>query len=159
MKTDCLNFTARSRGVRPARVGMFVAGRRRGFTLIEVLVTLLLLGITLPVVMQGIALSSNAGSTAQRRSEAAALAESKLNELIVTGNWQSASLSGDFMPDWPDYSWTGQLSSWGQGQGADGTNIVQQLDIQVTWTGIGTQQPVKVSTLVYQSASATASVG
>ncbi len=135
----------------------FARRRRRGFTLIEVLAALMLLAIALPVVMQGITLASSAGSLAKRRTEAGGLAESKLNELVATNAWQSNSLSGDFGPDWPDYTWTAELLTWSQGQGlgTQGSNTVQQLDVHVLWrSGIG-QQSVTVSTLVYQSASST----
>jgi len=109
--------------------------------------------------MHGFTLSTSAATTARHRTEAGALAESKLNELVATGQYQSASLQGDFAPDWPEYTWSSTLSPWGQGQGAQGTNIVQQLDVQVSWK-LGTgDQSVTVSTLVYQSPNATGNTG
>ncbi|HZL37803.1 MAG TPA: type II secretion system protein [Tepidisphaeraceae bacterium] len=128
-------------------------GRRRGFTLVEVLATLMLLAIALPVIMRGIALSSAAASASKRRNEAASLAESKLNELIATGMWQNSALQGDFsLEGWPDYTWSAQLQQWGQANGAQGTNIVQEMDLQVLWNGpVGQPQSVTVSTLVYQT--------
>src|ERR1700733_2966996 len=81
-----------------------------GFTLIEVLATLLLMAIVLPAIMHGFTLSTSAATTARHRTEAAALAESKLNELVGTNQWQNASQQGDFQPDWPDYTWSATLS-------------------------------------------------
>jgi prepilin-type N-terminal cleavage/methylation domain-containing protein len=131
--------------------------RRRGFTLVEVLATLLLLSITLPAIMMGFSLSTNAADLARRRTEAGALAESKLNELIATGLWQSGSQTGPF-DNSPDYQWSASASPWGQGQGVQASNIVQQLDVVVSW-GAPPQQSITVSTLVYQSANAVGDSG
>jgi general secretion pathway protein I len=118
------------------------ASGARGFTLIEVLATLLLMTIALPVIMHGISLATSAGSLAKRRTEAASLTNSKLNELVATGQWQSGQLSGDFGTDWPDYTWSAQLNDY------DGTN--KQLDVTVNWIGRGgEQEAMTLSTLVY----------
>ena len=61
------------------------ATRRGGFTLIEVLATMLLLGIVLPVAMRGVSVALSAAGTARHLSEAAVLAEAKLNELATPG--------------------------------------------------------------------------
>jgi len=45
-------------------------------------------GIVLPAAMQGISMCLSASLDARQRSEAAALAEAKLTELIATGDWQ-----------------------------------------------------------------------
>lgn len=130
---------------------------RAGFTLVEVLATLMLLAIVLPVVMKGITLASAVGSAARRRTDAGALAESKLNELLATGYWQNSVLSGDCGPDWPDYTWDAQLIPWGQGQGVSASNITQELDVNVHWNARDGRQTLTLSTLVYQSANTTTS--
>jgi len=130
------------------------SSRRRGFTLIEVVATLLLISIVLPVIMSGISLCTRAGGIARRRAEAGALAESKLNELMATGEWQS-NLQGDFGTDdaWKDYTWTAELNPWSQSMGVNGSNVIQELDLHVNWKEGNTPQQSTVSTLVYQSAS------
>lgn len=120
---------------------------RAGFTLIEVLATLLIIAIVLPVVMQGVALCTSAASTARRRNEAGALAESMLSELVATGDWQNGQLSGTFGDDWPDYRWSAEVGPWGQAA------EVQQLDLQVTWTSRNEEQSLTLSTLVYAPAT------
>ena len=59
----------------------------RGFTLIEVLVTMLLLALVLPLVMNGITSASSTASESRRRNEAAGLAEEKLDEIIASQAW------------------------------------------------------------------------
>jgi prepilin-type N-terminal cleavage/methylation domain-containing protein len=119
------------------------AARRRGLTLIEVLATIVLMGIVLPVAMNGISLCLASASIARQKSEAAALAEAKLNELIATGDWQSGMTSGDFGEAWPEFHWTGSTSAW-----SDPT--VQQLSVRVFWIGRGQERDVTLTTLVYQ---------
>ncbi len=120
---------------------------RGGFTLIECLATMLLMAIVLPVVDQGIATVTSSASVTKRRTEAAGLAESKLSELISTGNWQGgASMKGDFGSDWPDYTWQANLLNWTDGS----QNItMQQLDVVVNWTARNQPQSITVSGLVY----------
>src|SRR5688500_7535196 len=55
----------------------------RGFTLAEVLATLVLVGLVLPAVMKGISLALAASDDARRRVEAVGLAENKLTELTA----------------------------------------------------------------------------
>ena len=87
-------------------------GDRRGFTLVEVLVTLLLLGIVLPTIMRGVALASTVASDAHRRTEAAGLAQAKLAEIVADDLWESGNLSGDFSPDFPQYRWQASVQAW-----------------------------------------------
>ena len=121
-------------------------GRRTGFTLVECLASLLLIAIVLPAVMHGISIASSSASASRRRTEAAALASTKLNELVATNTWQSGSLSGDFGDEFPGYQWSAEVQDWPQE--AD----LQQLDVHVTW-GMGpAQRSVTLTTLVYSNA-------
>lgn len=113
----------------------------RGFTLIEVLSTLVFVAIVLPLVMQGISLATNAASLARRNLEAAALAEEKLSELVATQEWSSGSLSGDFGEDWPDYKWTAETVSR--------DTELMELTIRVTWESRGDERSVSVTTMAF----------
>ncbi|HWE93279.1 MAG TPA: hypothetical protein VG269_04835 [Tepidisphaeraceae bacterium] len=134
-------------------------GRRGGFTLVEVLAASFLVALTLPIIMKGMSLASAGADLARRRTEAGSLAESKLNELVSTNTWQSGALSGELTVGDFTYQWTGELNSWGVGQGVGAANVVQQLDVHVTWAAPGGPRTVTVSTLVYQSANATTTSG
>ena len=120
---------------------MKAAPRPGGFTLMEVLATIVLIAIVLPVVMQGIALAASLANTAKYKAEAAVLVRSKLNELLATREWQSGNLSGDFAPDHPEFRWSVELAAWQ-------TTTLQQLDLHVFWNSRGWEQSVTVSTLV-----------
>jgi prepilin-type N-terminal cleavage/methylation domain-containing protein len=118
----------------------------RGFTLVEILATLALVAIILPVAMSGISLALRVADESRRQTEATALAQSKMAQIVAYGEWQTSSLAGDFSPDWPDYRWTAQVSDW-QGQ------TLRQLDVQVFWNLRGRDRSVTLSTLVYTGSS------
>jgi prepilin-type N-terminal cleavage/methylation domain-containing protein len=139
----------------------------RGFTLIEVLVTMLLLALVLPLVMNGITSASSAASDARRRNEAAGLAEEKLDEIIATQAWvNQPSLSGDFTMNgannWPDYRWNAVIQPWTQPTASGGlqinspTNAVNmyQIDLRVEWKARNRDQSITLSTLAYQRPTA-----
>ena len=132
---------------RPVHLPTYAPRRARGrggFTLPEVLATLLLVAIVLPAVMQGVSLATAAAGTARQRSEATALAESKLNELVATNQWQSGGLSGDFGEQWRGYSWQAEVQSWVE-------PTARQLQVHVTWYARGRDYDVTLSTLVYSA--------
>lgn len=122
-----------------------VEGRRRfgGFTFIELLATVVFLGIIMPVAMQSIGLCTRLGGQSRRRIEAVSLARTKLTELTCTGDWQSGGKSGDFGEDWPGYRWDAVVTSWTD-------SVVSQLDLTVTWQSQGRERSVTLSTLVYE---------
>ncbi len=125
---------------------MYRRGSRGGFTLVEVLAAMLLIGIVMPAVMQGVTAATRAGSSARHRSEAALLAGSKLSELTLTGQWDGGVLAGDCGPDWPGYKWAAAVTAWaGDTQGIG----LQQLDVTVTWTDAGRPTSATVTGLVY----------
>lgn len=114
--------------------------QRHGFTLIEVLATLLLIGIVMPVAMHGINLSLGAAASAKRQAEAATLAQARLDGLIATNDWTSASGEGDFAPEFPDYKW--RLESTAREY--DTTEIA----ITVTWQQQGGERSLTLATLI-----------
>ena len=118
------------------------------FTLAEVLAAITIIAIVLPVAMQGISIATGLASVTRQRAEAVALAESKLNELVITNQSQTAAISGDFAPQHPDYRWEALASDWEEAN-------MRQLQITVAWTSRGSQRQVVLSTLVYVNQGAT----
>jgi prepilin-type N-terminal cleavage/methylation domain-containing protein len=117
----------------------------RGFTLPEVLATLVLIGIVLPVVMRGVSLAMAASSHARYVAQAASLAEAKLTELVTTGQWTLSGTSGDFGPEWPQYRWIDQVYGFEFG--------ASEIVLQVFWTERGAEQSLNVATIVYENAN------
>ncbi len=128
------------------------AARRRcgmaAFTLAEVLAAITIVAIVLPVAMQGISIATGLASVTRQRAEAVALAQSKLNELVISGQWDTAAISGDFAPDHPDYRWEALAGDWEEAN-------MRQLQVTVSWTSRGSQRQVVLATLIYANPGAT----
>ena len=120
---------------------------RRGITLMEVLATLLLVGIVLPVAMHGITLSMQAASSARHRTEAAQLAEWKLNELLALRDANTLSGSGTFGDDWPEYRWEAEST-----QADYGTYDVA---VTVRWAERGQERSLTLASIVYPNGAVT----
>jgi prepilin-type N-terminal cleavage/methylation domain-containing protein len=123
---------------------------KRGFTLIEVLVTLLLIGMVIPALMHVISAAGAAGRDAADRNQAAELAKSQLAQVLAQTQLQTNSnnnLSGDFSPDFPQYQWSATVQPWTQDTSGMGIN---EIDLKVTWKGRRAEQSVELSTLAYQ---------
>ena len=116
--------------------------RRSAFTIVELLATLTLVGIVLPVAVRGIVLCLATSAHAKQLAEAAALAQSKMAELVATGQWYDAELDGDFGEDWPDYRWLAQFHEWEDSR-------LSQLDVCVMWTRRSQDHDVTLNTLIY----------
>ena len=112
-----------------------------GFTFIELLATVVLIGIIMPVAMHSIALCASLGGQARRQIEAASLARTRLTELTASDDWKTSQKDGDFGDDWPGYRWTADVTSW-----TDST--MSQLDLTVFWQSRGRERSVTLSTLV-----------
>ncbi len=117
--------------------------RASGMTLIEVLATLLVISVTLPVVLEGASLGVRAARASINRLEASSLAASKLDELAaLAARGYTASSSGDFGSAWPDYRWTALLMTQDYG--------LEELTVIVTKTGTDNRPAAQLSTLIYR---------
>lgn len=80
---------------------------------------------------------------AERKLEAARLADMKLNELVLTGEWQNAARQGDFGSDWPEYKWVFELQTWPE-------DAMQQLTLRVYFSVQQREYWVPMTTLVLE---------
>jgi type II secretory pathway pseudopilin PulG len=126
----------------------------RGFTLYEALAALVLAGIVLPVAMQAVSISTVAAGHAADRATAIMLCESKLSELLATGDWRDGGLAGDFAsdafdlpeisaatePDAVRFEWQATVNDWRDSQ-------LKEITVTVTWTRRGQAHSVSLTTL------------
>jgi prepilin-type N-terminal cleavage/methylation domain-containing protein len=115
----------------------------RGFTLIEVLVTLLLIGIVIPAIMHAITAAAAAGNAARHRNDAASFAKSQMAYLILAvSQGQNPVLAGDADP----FHWKATVQPWNQ----DATTMgIQEIDLIVSWADGRRSQSVTVCSLAY----------
>jgi hypothetical protein len=127
---------------------------RAAFTLAEVLASLVFLAILIPVALEGLNIASRAGEVAARKSEAALVAESILNETVVTTNWNQSVQSGTVKQGLREFRWTIRNEPWNQDPAA---TTMRQLTAEVSYSVQGIPQSVRLSTLVDSSPPATQS--
>lgn len=118
--------------------------RERAFTFVEILAAMLFLGILMPVVIGALQVSNRAAVLSERSAIAAQLAENELAELQLDDAWTSASSSGDFGEDYPDYRWELTKADWESG-------TMTQLQLAVIFKVQGQDHDVRLSTLVRES--------
>jgi type II secretory pathway pseudopilin PulG len=111
------------------------------FTLAEVLAALVFMAIVIPVALQGLQIASRAGTVAERKREAARVAERVLNESIVTTNYFQAVSSGTVLEAEREYRWTLRSEAWTE-------SAMQLLSVEVTFPVQGQDYTVPMSTLV-----------
>ena len=87
---------------------------RRGFTFVEILAAMLFMAIVIPVAMKGIQLANRVGVAAERKRQAAQLADAELTQLVATDTWRTGNDGGDFGPDWPWYRWELTTEGWSE---------------------------------------------
>jgi type II secretory pathway pseudopilin PulG len=144
----------RTPDILPRRRGRSCGGARAaaaGFTLVEVRAAMLIMAVVLPVAMRGVSLALAAASSAKHTSEASALAESKLNQIVAEANANGVATSGDFAPDHPDYQWNLQTVSRDYG--------LTELDLTVTWQERGRTKSLTLTTLMAQTGSTGGIIG
>ena len=117
--------------------------RRRGFTFIELLATIVLIAVIMPVAMRSIGLCTRLAGQSRRQMEAVSLAKAKLTELIVSGEWEDGNQRGQFEEkEWSDYEWSLTVKNWTDA-------LVRELELTVSWRSLGRQQGVTLGTLMY----------
>ena len=110
---------------------------------------MLFMAIVIPVALQGLRIASRAGAVAARKGVAVQLADTKLNELIVTGQWHGSSQGGLCGPQWPGYQWTLKNEAWG----VDTTlNSLRLVTVEVTYPVQGQNYNVHLSTVLPDTA-------
>lgn len=112
----------------------------RAFTLAEVLAALLVMGIVIPVAMQGMSIASRAAILGQRKAAAMRVAEHMLNELLITGQLNQSTVSGSLTEGDTTYPWTMQTTTWP-------LDAMTEVTITVTFTVQGNNYNISASTL------------
>ena len=139
-----------------------------GFTLVEILASLLFLAIAVPAIVGALGVASRASEVAERSSLAGNLAENKLNEFLVGNAWQSAAQpAGDFGTDYPNYRWQMTTQTWAgnttntgtTSSSATGSNTLTELAVEVFYPVQGSEHSVRLTTLVARLTSSTTTNG
>lgn len=114
--------------------------RRSGFTLAELLASLLFLAIVIPAAVHALRIASLAGSVSARKGAAARIADRVLNESMVLTNWSNASQRGTVSEENTEFQWTLSRANWT-------VQDIQLLTAEVSFRAQGHDYSVRLSTL------------
>lgn len=117
------------------------ARRRKGFTLIEAMVGVVLLGIGIVSALAAFGSMTNVENSARQTEKMQRMAQAKLAELVATGQ-ADTSTNGDFSDqNEPTYTWTLET-------GTSGITDLNSVSLTVEHTG-AVGQKTRLDTLVY----------
>lgn len=84
-----------------------------GFTLIEVMVAILIMGIALVALTEGVTSALTSSKASEQQSAAAMLAAGQIETLRATGDYPNGETEGDFGDEFPQYRWTQTIADAG----------------------------------------------
>ena len=119
-----------------------------GFTLAEVLAALLFMAIVIPAAIEGMHIAGLAGTVAERKGEAARVAQRLLAENLVTTNSSQSVQSGTLTEGQRQFNYTMRSDPWSQDPSQ---NAIRQLSVEVKFTAQNRDYSVRMSTLVDSS--------
>jgi prepilin-type N-terminal cleavage/methylation domain-containing protein len=125
---------------------------RRAFTLVEVLASLMLIALVVPVAMEAMAVASRAGELGRRKAAAVRVGERVLGELLVVGQLATGASSGVAQEGPFEYPWSVRVENWPE-------DALQQATVTVTFALRGTTQEIALSTLLPASGTAETASG
>ena len=77
-----------------------------GFSLIEVMVAILILGVALVALTEGVTSALTSSKASELQTTAAMLAAGQIETLRATGDYPNGETEGDFGDEFPQYRWT-----------------------------------------------------
>lgn len=123
---------------------------RRGFTLIEALVTVVVVGVIMVALWESLSVLVHGAALVKQKAQASQIAADHLAEAIATWQWQTG-MSGDDAPNEdPDqpamYHWTVDAADFDE---PNGTSDLHQVDCTVSWNSHGQPYSITLSTLMF----------
>jgi general secretion pathway protein I len=129
--------------LRPRRCQVYAPARQAGFSLVEVMCAVLIMGVALVALTRGMATALGSSKDAETQTVVVDLAAGQLETLRATGALVDDTTEGDFGETFPRYKWE-QTVSPGE---ADG---LHQVEITVKDTKSGANL-YKLTTLLFDS--------
>jgi len=120
--------------------------RRRGFTLLELIVAGALMAIGITGTLGALSACASAVVLGQSKTQAVLLAQEKLAEFETLDELTAESSSGDFGEDYPDFEWTATVAA------VDDEELpaLWQVQVAVQWEALGRPQTYRVEQWFYR---------
>ena len=121
---------------------VFAACRHKGFTLIELMVAMTVLGLGLTVILEVISGGTRLSHNVHRTSEAIFLANWKINQIQIEGFPPVGVREGAFEEPYYDYSWATDVRP------TDDDNL-REIHVEIRWREGLLEKDIGMSTLLY----------
>jgi prepilin-type N-terminal cleavage/methylation domain-containing protein len=125
---------------------------RRAFTLVEVLASLMLIALVVPVAMEALSVASRAGELGRRKAAAVRVGERVLGQLLAEGQLASGNSSGVAQEGPFEYPWAVRVENWPE-------DALQQATVTVTFSVRGATQEIALATLLPATGTAENATG
>lgn len=122
----------------------------RGFTLVEALVAIAVMAIAIPILLQGFILANTISEKVRKETEATAVAQSALDEMLATHVYDN--INGEIEVNGTSYTFSSSQDAY------ETETNVSQLIVTVTWPFKGQERSIELSTIVYIPQSTSQSV-
>lgn len=122
--------------------GYVAARSSQGFTLLEVIVALAILGVGFAVAMELLAAGVRSAKASEDYTQAVLLARQKMAEVALTGNLMSWADTGEFSGG---FRWTSEVRPLDQQEELPGR--LYSVRVRVTWPGRRGEKAVNLQTL------------
>lgn len=108
--------------------------RRRGFTLLEVMIAMAVLAISLTAVLRLQGMSASLAGRTRFETVAPLLAQKKMSEFMALEQDALTPDRGDFGDQYPDFAWRLAVETVTAPENLDGlANRIKRLDLEVTF--------------------------
>ena len=133
-----------------------IAHRRksRGFTLLEVLVSLAILATSFVILLENVASSITLSGISRDMTVAAMLAQSKMTDFELEGQWTYGEQVGDFEETYPGFWWAVDVSDAPITALLDVGFNVLQIDLVIFWGDENAPQHLAITNFVTGEAEA-----
>ena len=115
--------------------------KNAGFTLLEIMITIAIVGIALVAIMRALAMSVDVCNKSRNISIATLLAKGKMAEVESRGFPDAEEISGDFEEEYPGFKWERSISEIGM-------EGLRKVVVRVLWQEGESEENVELVTLV-----------
>ena len=115
--------------------------KNAGFTLLEIMITIAIVGIALVAIMRALAMSVDVCNKSRNISISTLLAKGKMAEIESRGFPDAEEISGDFGEEYPGFKWERSISKIGM-------EGLRKVVVRVLWQEGESEENVELVTLV-----------
>ncbi len=131
---------------------LLIGNRSRGFTFVELMVTVVVLSVGLVFIIQGYMTAIDALNTAQIRLEVIPFLEAKMDEIETYAEENNGTIrtssEGDFFVDSREATWNLDIVGVEEEEDIDLSGVLNEVRLKVSWQENNYAKDISLSTLL-----------